>query len=121
VRFDAALSNPVTYDVGNRAQSSEPCGQGQYVYAAGEHLETVSKFCSDPNVRDKIVLHMALKRADEVTLTTAKIAEAVVDAYSTTLNGKPGDVGGPIDVLTVTKDGEIFWNARKPECPGNQK
>jgi hypothetical protein len=39
-----------------------------------------------------------------------------IDAYEKTA----GDVGGVVDVVSITRDGTVTWHARKSSCPESQ-
>lgn len=107
---------PVDYRIGTSLGNCWPCGQGERICAAGSHVDIAAQFCSEQKPRTKLSVRTALIGADEHVKLAVEIVEKTIDAYERTA----GDVGGPVDAITITKDGKISWNARKHECPVNQ-
>lgn len=108
------LLNPVDYSTGKLSQCW-PCGQGEQICAAGNHIDVAVQFCSERKPEAKLSARTALTRADTHAILAATIVEKTIDTYGSTA----GDVGGRVDVVTITKDGKITWNARKRNCPEN--
>ena len=118
VFFDAAhLGDPVGYQTGKRMAHCWSCGQeqGKQICAAGSHIDVAAKFCSKRKPHSQIRTRTPLQGASEDAKLPVKIAELTIDTYEKS----PGDVGGKVDVVLLTK-GRIHWLQRKPNCPDNQ-
>jgi hypothetical protein len=119
IYFDSDLAkifNPVGHTIGVALSHCWPCGQGEQLCAAGSHVDVAAQFCSDRKPDTKLSLRTTLRRADEHAKLAVEIVEKTIDAYEQTA----GDVGGPVDAVTITKGGKIIWNSLKNNCPDNQ-
>jgi hypothetical protein len=112
-----ASSDPISVQLGELGDCWT-CGQGNKgkICALGKHLDVVTKFCSERKKNDNISVRTPLTKANAHTELAVKIAELTIDAYEKTA----GDVGGKVDVVTLTNDGSLTWNSRKPNCRENQ-
>jgi hypothetical protein len=110
------LLNPVYYGIGTSLGHCWPCGQGEQICAAGSHVDVAAQFCAERKPETKLSIRTALTGADKHVKLAVKIVEKTIDTYDRAV----GDVGGPVDAVTATKDGKITWNARKHNCPENQ-
>ena len=116
--FDiSALPAPIHYYMGSKMVDCWSCGEGpsEKICAAGSHIEVAAKFCSERKYHSKINIRTHLKGATNQARLAAKLIELTIDAYGVS----SGDVGGPVDVATLRKDGSIRWNAIKKTCPEN--
>ncbi|MFY9906413.1 MAG: hypothetical protein WAK62_14765, partial [Terriglobales bacterium] len=119
IEFDSSFAKflkHVSYEIGEALAQCWPCGQGERVCIAGSHLDVAAQFCSTRKPDTKLIVRTALTGADEHTKLAVAIAEKTIDTHEKSA----GDVGGKVDVVTVTRDGGITWNARKEDCPKNQ-
>jgi hypothetical protein len=118
ILFDVGRLDPILSGTGTSKDLNNcwPCGQREgRICAAGSHVDVAARFCSERKTATKIPTRTRLLYADEATKLAARIVELTIDQYETTA----GDVGGPVDVATMTKTG-IRWNARKENCPERQ-
>jgi len=118
IDFDSDWSkafNPIDHNIVAVSQC-RPCGQGEQVCAAGSHVDVAAQFCSDRKPGTKPSVRSVLTKADDHAKLAVELVEKTIDAYERTA----GDVGGPVDAVTITKDGSITWNSRKTNCPENQ-
>lgn len=113
-----AFLNPIKYRIAPTLGNCWPCGQeqGEQICAGGKHIDIAAKFCSKRETNAKICVRTPLIKANANTRLAIKIAELTIDAYEKTA----GDVGGKVDAVTLSNDGGITWNSRKPNCPENQ-
>jgi hypothetical protein len=87
---------------------------------AGKHADVAKKFCAqkkrEGKIGDKISVRTPLKAPTQAAELATKIVELTIDAYEKTA----GDVGGLVDVVSISRDGTVTWHARKSSCPENQ-
>jgi hypothetical protein len=87
---------------------------------AGKHADVAKKFCAQKSradkIGDEISVRTPLKAPTQAAELAAKIVELTIDAYEKT----GGDVGGQVDVVSISRDGTVTWHARKASCPENQ-
>lgn len=115
IDFDSDMArvfNPVDYAIGTLGQCW-PCGEGEQICAAGSHVDVAAQFCSERKADTKLSVRTALTGADKHAKLAVEIVEKTIDAYEQSA----GDVGGPVDSVTITKGGGITWNSRKDNCP----
>lgn len=118
VSFNSANpSAPIQYVIATDVGNCWSCGQeqGARICAAGNYLDFVADFCKKRKKNTKVTVRTPLTKATPHVKLAVKIAELTVDAYEKT----EGNVGGPVDAVTISNDGKIIWNARKPNCPNN--
>jgi hypothetical protein len=119
VSFDtSAPSDPVRCNI-FQADLTKcwPCGQthGERICVAGDHFDVAEKVCSERKQGASIPVRTQLRGAvTQKTKLPVQLVEMTIDAYSK--NG--GNVGGPVDTVTITKSG-IIWNSLKKNCPKN--
>lgn len=120
IRFDKNnLLDPIQYQIGDTSNDCWPCSQAdptERVCVAGKHFDVAENFCSEKATRPKIVVRTHLKKSTSAAKLATRIVELTIDKYETTAK----DVGGKVDVVTLTKDGGVTWNALKKGCPENQ-
>lgn len=119
VGFVENPANPIHYQIFDELATCWPCGQetGEKICAAGRHFDVAEKFCSQRKHGAKISIRARLHKGSKAAKLAAKIVELIIDAHGETAK----DVGGSIDVVTISKDGRITWNARKPICSEDQE
>jgi hypothetical protein len=106
---------PIKSDFGHEdPKTLISCGQepGKQIYVAG-HSDVAAKFCSERETKSKIEIRTPLKDASEQAVLATKLVEMTIDAYQ---NG--GDVGGHVNVVTLSNDGHVVWNA-DADCHDN--
>lgn len=117
ISFDMTkLLNPVDSNIGSTLSQCWPCGQGEQICAIGSHVDVAAQVCASRKANTKIAIRTTLIRADKHAKLAVEIVEKTIAIYGKT----PGDVGGDVDVVTITKHGRTTWNARKSNCPENQ-
>jgi hypothetical protein len=121
IRYNrSSPSDPIEVAIGEEKDLSNcwPCGQlgNSKICAAGKHLDIAAGFCSKRKHGDAIPISTRLRKADKSAELTTEIVELTNAAYERTAK----DVGGKVDVVTITKDGTIDWLSRKSNCPDNQ-
>lgn len=110
--------HPVQYQIFDELATCWPCGEEseEKVCAAGRHFDVAEKFCAQRKRGAKLSIRTRLHKGSKAAKLAAKIVELTIDTYGDTAK----DVGGSVDVVTISKDGRITWNARKENCPENQ-
>jgi len=119
VYFDSAKPlTPIRYVTSKDINHCWSCGQrqGRRICAEGSHIDVAAKFCAERKHGERIDVRTPLRHPSESTKLAVKIVEMTIDAYEKSI----GDVGGPVDAITITRGGGLAWNARKPNCPGSQ-
>jgi hypothetical protein len=125
IRFDPENKfDPIRENIGlppdNRCWPCSADGQTSRICVAGKHADVAKKFCAqkrrESKSEDKISVRAPLNAPTRAAELATKIVELTIDAYEKTA----GDVGGPVDVVSVSKDGTVTWYARKSSCPENQ-
>jgi hypothetical protein len=125
IRFDAENKfDPIRENVGlptdDRCWPCSADGQTSRICVAGKHADVAKKFCAqkrrESKSEDRISVRAPLKAPTQAAELATKIVELTIDAYEKTA----GDVGGPVDVVSVSRDGTVTWHARKSSCPENQ-
>jgi hypothetical protein len=121
IRFDAGNEfDPIRENVGlptdDRCWPCSANGQTSRICVAGKHADVAKKFCAQKKRDDEISVRSTLKAPTHAAELATRIVELTIDAYEKTA----GDVGGPVDVVSVSRDGTITWHARKSSCPENQ-
>jgi hypothetical protein len=114
--YPSDLANPVKYSIGHQFANCWPCGQtdGSQICVMGEHFDVTEKFCSERKPHSTITIRTPLQGVvTEETKLPISLVEMTIDAYQKSA----GDVGGPVDVVTITPNGGVTWNARKKNCP----
>lgn len=114
--------SPINSVIGKQLGNCWPCGQRTIdsICVGGSHIDVAAEFCSSRKPEDKIVVRTQLQKANDRTKLATKIVELTIDKYGQTATGNYGDVGGEVDVLTLSNNGTVTWNHRKPQCPESQ-
>jgi len=125
IRFDAQNDfDPIRENIGlppnDRCWPCSADGQISRICVAGKHADVAKKFCAQKSREDKsggeISVRTPLKAPTQAAELATKIVELTIDAYEKTA----GDVGGLVDVVSISRDGTVTWHARKSSCPENQ-
>jgi hypothetical protein len=119
IEFDSDFRkflNHVDYKIGDKLAQCWPCGQGEQVCAAGSHMDVAAQFCTERKPNTKLSVRTPLIGADEHAKLAVEIVEKTIDNYEKSV----GDVGGEVDAVTITRDGNLTWNHLKKGCQENQ-
>jgi hypothetical protein len=119
VSFDSgSFFNSVGYTTRTKLSQCWPCGQeaGKEICVAGSHPDIAANICAKRHRRDRIRTLAQLRNVDRDTRLPVQIVESTIAAY----DKSAGDVGGPVDIISITTSGSIHWIKRKENCPENQ-
>ena len=121
IRFDPKNEfDPIRQNIGlppdDRCWPCSANGQTSRICVAGKHADVAKKFCAQRKIQDRISARAPLKVPTRAAALAAKIVELTIGTYEKTA----GDVGGPVDVVSVSRNGTVTWHARKSTCPENQ-
>jgi hypothetical protein len=115
--FNPRLPSPVYYVTGDKMTQSQcwSCGQepGKKICVAGSHPDIAANMCAKRGSNSKISTRLQLPGLDRDTGLAVEIAELTIAAYGKSV----GDVGGPIDIISIPKSGSIHWINHKHNCP----
>jgi hypothetical protein len=78
------------------------------------------EFFNQTSERARAEAERAAIELEHLTPEEQAIHQAIRLADLTIAHDPSGQVGGPVDVVELTRGGEIRWIQRKPECSGEQ-